>query len=66
MSELRQELQVDDMNPRRCVLNRSAAEGAGTDLRALSPIHSWTAPDSGVVRVDQWGEAVDGEKGSLQ
>ena len=49
MSELRQELQVDDMNLRRCVLNISAAEGAETAHHALSPIHSWSAPDSGVV-----------------
>jgi hypothetical protein len=66
MSELRQELQVDDMNLRRCVLNISTAEGAETAHHALSPIHSWSAPDSGVIRVYQWGDAVDGEKGSLQ
>ncbi len=66
MSELRQELQVDDMNLRRCVLNISTAEGAETAHHALSPIHSWSAPDSEVIRVYQWGDAVDGEKGSLQ
>lgn len=56
------------MNLRRCVLNRSAAEGAETALRALSPIHTWTALDRGVRKVDNWdgGDAVGGEKGSLQ
>ena len=57
MSELRQELQVDDMNLRQCVLNRSAAEGAETAHHALSPIHSWSAPDSGVGWVGSIGGA---------
>ena len=68
MPELRQELQVDDMNLRRCVLNRSATETAEAARRALSPIYSWAAWNTGVGKPYSlcWGDVVDSEKGSLQ
>lgn len=68
MPELRQELQVDDMNLRRCVLNRGATEGTAAAFRALSPIYSWMARYAGVSKPDSrcWGVVIDSEKGSLQ
>ncbi|WP_347103419.1 copper resistance system multicopper oxidase [Variovorax sp. B2] len=45
MPALRQELQDDDMNPRRRFLRASAAAGAGTALHALSPSYTWAAAD---------------------
>ena len=46
MPELRQELPVDDMNPRRRFLRVGTAAGAGTALYALSPLRSWAASPS--------------------
>lgn len=68
MQELRHELQIDDMNLRRCVLNRSATEGAAAALRALCPIYSWAARNTGVGRPDSLcrGNGVDDKKGSLK
>lgn len=68
MQELRHELQVDDMNLRRRVLNRSATEGAAAALRALSPIYAWTPRKTRVGKPGSLGrgDVVDDEKGSLK
>ena len=43
MPKLRQELQNDDMTPRRRFLQASVVAGAGTALHVLSPHHAWAA-----------------------
>lgn len=47
MQSLRQELQVDDVIPRRRFLKAGAAAGAGTALHALSPAYAWAASPGG-------------------
>ena len=59
MPELRQELQVDDMNPRRRFLRVGTAAGAGTALYALSPLQSWAASPSAVQAPDGTGTTTD-------
>ncbi len=47
MPALRQELQDDDVIPRRRFLKAGAAAGAGTALYALSPAYAWAASAGG-------------------
>ena len=59
MPELREELPVDDVNPRRRFLRVSTAAGAGTALCALSPLRSWAASPSAVSAPHSTGTITD-------
>lgn len=59
MPELCQELQVDDMNPRRRFLRASTAAGAGSALYALSPLRAWAASPITVTPVEGLGTTTD-------
>ncbi len=59
MPELREELPVDDMNPRRRFLRAGTAAGAGTALYALSPLQAWAALPSAVRAPDGPGTSTD-------